>query len=137
VSRFLLDTNHFSNYLDRRPGLTERIKRGLESGNRFGICLPVLCEYRAGMGIGRRYQRNLARVQTAMEVFRIWPCDEHTAAEFGRLFGELRAVGRGLTPFDLLIAAAACQYNLTLLTADKDFEPVPGLRFENWLSPGG
>jgi tRNA(fMet)-specific endonuclease VapC len=131
--RYLLDTNHFSAYLDRRPILTDRIKTAMESGIRFGICLPVLCEYRAGIGIGRRYQRNLARVQTALEVFRLWPCDEQTAAEFGRLFAELRSIGRVLSPFDLLIAAVASQHNLTLLTADKDFESVPGLRFENWL----
>jgi predicted nucleic acid-binding protein len=38
-----------------------------------------------------------------------------------------------LSQFDLLIAALARQYKLTLLTADRDFEPVERLKIENWL----
>ena len=38
-----------------------------------------------------------------------------------------------LTQFDLLIAAIARQYKLTLLTADQDFKPVNHLNIENWL----
>jgi predicted nucleic acid-binding protein len=38
-----------------------------------------------------------------------------------------------LSQFDLLIATVARQHGLTLLTADADFQGVPGLRFENWL----
>ena len=38
-----------------------------------------------------------------------------------------------LAQFDLLIAAVARQFKLTLLTADQDFQPVSRLRIENWL----
>jgi len=53
--------------------------------------------------------------------------------EFANLFQELRSAGQMLAQFDLLIAAIARQNNLTLLSADGDFEPVKGLRVENWL----
>ncbi|RIK38099.1 MAG: hypothetical protein DCC55_22160 [Chloroflexi bacterium] len=38
-----------------------------------------------------------------------------------------------MTTVDALIAALALRYELTLLTTDKDFWAVPGLRMENWL----
>jgi predicted nucleic acid-binding protein len=133
VNRYLLDTNHLSAYLDRHPVLQPRVDAALHSGDRFGICLPVQCEYRAGIRVSRRYRQNLARFQAALTVFRVWATDDDTAAEFAEIFRELRAVGRMLSPFDLLIAAVARQSKLVLLTADQDFQPVSGLRIENWL----
>jgi predicted nucleic acid-binding protein len=133
VNRYLLDTNHLSAYLDRRPALEQRIDNALRVGDRFGICLPVLCEYRSGIRLSRRYRHNLARLQAALGVIRLWPTDEQTAEEFAKIFQELRTAGRMLSQFDLLIAAVARQYKLTLLTADGDFEVVTHLKNESWL----
>jgi predicted nucleic acid-binding protein len=133
VKRYLLDTNHLSAYLDCHPGLQPRVDIALRGGARFGICLPVYCEYRAGIRLSRRYRQNLARLQAACAVFRLWPTDEQTAVEFAKIFYELRTAGKMLAQFDLLIAAVARQYKLILLTADQDFEPVTQLQSENWL----
>jgi tRNA(fMet)-specific endonuclease VapC len=133
LNRYLLDTNHLSAYLDRQAALEKRIDAGLRTGDRFGICLPVLCEYRAGIRLSRRYRQNLARLQFALAQLRLWPSDEQTAAEFAELFQELRSAGRMLSQFDLLIAALARQYKLVLLTADRDFQGLNRVRAENWL----
>jgi tRNA(fMet)-specific endonuclease VapC len=133
LNKRLLDTNHLSAYLDRKPALELRIDNGLRAGDRFGICLPVLCEYRAGIRMGRRFRQNLARLQAALSVFRLWPADESTGVVFGEIFQELRSAGKMLSQFDLLIAAIARQHKLTLLTADSDFQPVRGVKIENWL----
>ena len=133
MNRYLLDTNHLSAFLDRRPALEQRIDAGLRAGDRFGVCLPVLCEYRAGIRLSRRFQQNLTRLQAALAVVRLWPTDEQTAVEFAQLFQELRSAGRVLSQFDLLIAALARQHKLILLTADQDFQPVIRLKVENWL----
>jgi predicted nucleic acid-binding protein len=133
MNRYLLDTNHLSAYLDRQSALTQRIETALRTGDRFGICLPVLCEYRAGIRLSRRYRQNLARLQAALAIIRLWPADEQTATEFAAIFQELRSTGRMLSQFDLLIAAVARQGKLTLLTADQDFQPVSQLRVENWI----
>ena len=130
---YLVDTNHLSAYLDRQAALEQRIDAGLRAGDRFGICLPVLCEYRAGIRLSRRYRQNLARLQAALALLRLWPTDEQTAAEFAELFQELRSAGRMLSQFDLLIAAVARQHKLILLTADQDFQAVSRVKIENWL----
>jgi predicted nucleic acid-binding protein len=133
MNRYLLDTNHLSAYLDRRAPLEQRIDDALRAGDRVGLCLPVLCEYRAGIRPGRRYQRNLSRLYAALGILRLWPIDEETAAEFAELFRELRSAGRVMSQFDLLIAALARQRGLILLTADQDFRPVTRLQVEDWL----
>lgn len=71
MTRYLLDTNHLSAYLNRHSALEARVDAGLLAGARFGITLPVLCEYRAGIAAGKRFQRNVARLRAAMEVFRL------------------------------------------------------------------
>ena len=133
MNRYLLDTNHLSAYLDRQPSLESKVDAALLAGQRFGICLPVLCEYRCGIRAGRRFKRNLARLQAALSMLRLWPVDEETAVECAELFQELRAAGKMLSQFDLLIAATARQHRLILLSADKDFRPVERLKVENWL----
>lgn len=133
MNRYLLDTNHLSAYLDRHAELQPRIDAALRSGDRFGICLPVDCEYRAGIRISRRFQQNLKRYESALALFRMWPTDSATATEFSEIFRELRTAGRMLAQFDLLIAAVSRQYNLTLLTADQDFQAISRLAIENWL----
>ena len=134
MTRYLLDTNHLSGYLDRNSQLEARVDAGLCGGDRFGISLPILCEYRAGIAKGTRLKRNLARLNAALEILRLWPADHQTAEEFGSLFQELRQAGRMLSQFDLLIAAMARQHELILLTADAAFQETPRLRVENWLA---
>lgn len=134
MNRYLLDTNHLSAYLDRHPVLETRIDAGLSSGDRFGIALPILCEYRAGVVLSRRHQRNMGRLRAAMTYLRFWPADQDTASEFAKLLQELNSAGKRLSQFDHMIAAIARQHQLTLLTADSDFQGVPGLGMENWLT---
>ncbi len=133
MNRYLLDTNHLSAYLDRRTALPDRIETGLRAGDRFGISLAVHCEYSAGIRLSKRFAKNLTRFQTALGMLRIWPTDEHTAAEFAEIYFELRSQGRMLSQFDMLIAAVARQYRLTLLTADADFSSVQRIHIENWI----
>jgi len=137
VKRYLLDTNHLSAYLDRHPVLQPRVDAGLRNGDRFGICLPVHCEYRAGIRVSRRHRQNLTRFQAALALFRLWPTDDDTVVEFAEIFRELRAAGLLLSQFDLLIAAVARQLRVILLTADRDFQPVKRLQIENWLDGTG
>ena len=49
-------------------------------------------------------------------------------------FSELKAMKVRIGTMDLKTAAIALAHGALLLTANKrDFEKVPGLRFENWL----
>ena len=72
--------------------------------------------------------RELAELFTFFSGYHIAPFDE-TAAD---IFAGFSGIGIGAT--DRRIGAVSMAQNAFLLTANrKDFEKVPGLRFENWL----
>jgi tRNA(fMet)-specific endonuclease VapC len=131
--RYLLDTNHLSAYCDA-ASVERRIDDAVKQGHRFGLTIPVLCEYRSGIAAGKRHKKNLARLEKSLGGFRIWPVDNDTTIEFAQIATELRAIGRVLSPFDVLIAASARQLDLILLSADRDFDAVSRLKVENWLA---
>jgi predicted nucleic acid-binding protein len=58
--------------------------------------------------------------------------DEETCRIFGRERGRLRAARKIIGDFDLMIAATALQYGLTLLTNNRrHFDRVETLRIES------
>lgn len=63
----------------------------------------------------------------------MWPYDDRAAAEYGRIFTELKRLGRPVQQVDMMIAASAFALgNCTVVSADSDLRAVPGLTVENW-----
>ena len=74
--------------------------------------------------------RELAELFTFFSGFHITLLDDAAADAFTHL----RATKVRISTMDLKIAAIAIAQNALLLTANRrDFELVPGLRFDNWL----
>jgi tRNA(fMet)-specific endonuclease VapC len=62
--------------------------------------------------------------------------DYDCARQFGSLRFALRRKGVEVNTVDLMIASVALVYDLTLVTHNIiDFQNVPGLRVEDWLTP--
>jgi tRNA(fMet)-specific endonuclease VapC len=63
------------------------------------------------------------------------PFDTAAAHEYGRLFAELKRLGRPMQQIDIQIAAIALSLgNCTVVTGDTDLSAVPGLDVENWAT---
>ncbi len=59
------------------------------------------------------------------------------AQEFGRIFAELRRMGRPMRQIDIMIAAIAFSLGrCTVITTDTDLAAVPGLTVDNWVAIG-
>jgi tRNA(fMet)-specific endonuclease VapC len=71
-----------------------------------------------------------------LATFILWPYDAAAAWEYGRLFAELRRIGRPMQQIDIQIAAIALTLgNCTVVTSDSDLAAVPGLSTEDWAAP--
>src|SRR5262249_55908353 len=106
-------------------------------GNRIGICTPVLGELWAGVEGSISRERNLQRLRLALSRLIIWPYTNDAAAEFGRVFAELRRQGRPMQQVDIMVAAIAFALgHCTVVTRDADLMAVPGLAVENWAADG-
>ena len=57
------------------------------------------------------------------------------APVYANLRATLTSTGIGLDANDALIAAHALALDATLVSANTEFNRVPGLKFENWLQP--
>ena len=138
----LLDTNHVSILRmppsERRTRLVERMT--LAHDETFGIPIVVVEEtmrgWLAAVAKERLAQRQVAAYRELgslfgfFATFQIAPFDRSAADRFD----SLNAAKIRIATRDLKIAAISLVNNALLLTANRrDFEKVPGLRFENWL----
>lgn len=135
MTRFLLDTNSASHYINRRHGVFERARTDVAKGNPIGIGIPVLAELVAGIERSISRERNMHSLKVALASLRLWPMDEAAAFEYGRIHAELARLGRPIGTIDMMIAAIAMAIgNCTVVSTDGDFRAVPGLNLEDWRS---
>ena len=129
---YLLDTNIVSAYLrgDRRVG-----QRFNQYGGRLYISTVVLAEVSVWPRLNNSPVRQ-ADVDLLIPEFRILPVDERVALRFAVVRSDLMNGGISLPTPDLLIAVTALEHSLVMVTANRrHFDPVPGLRVEDWTTP--
>ena len=133
----LLDTNTLAYLVNRSPG-AERIKRRLSgrSPGELRLSAITLSEIHCGLARG---DVSLERREAFGELLELFEVEDYPAAA-ARVFGEIRAAldrtGKGIGPFDLLIAAHARHIRAVLVTNnEREFRRVPGLSVQNWLKP--
>ena len=133
MRRFLLDTGPAQDFINRRGRVQERADEERHRGNRIGICVTVLGELWSGIEGSLSRDRNAQRPRHALSRLVVWPYTNEAAKQFGRLFAELRRLGRPMQQIDIQIAAVAFSLgDCTVVSADHDLAAVPGLTVEKW-----
>ena len=136
MRRYLLDTGIMGDWINQRLGVHLRVDERRRAGHRIVTCMPVVGELFAGVEGSQTRDRNRQRLVLGLNRLPIWPFDRAAAQEFGRLFVELRSLGRPMPQIDIQIAAIALSMgNTTVVSRDSDFLAVPGLTVENWATP--
>ena len=134
--KYLLDAGPAQDLLFRRRGVPDRVRAARLRGARIGICMPVLGEVVAGIEGSATRNANWAVVRRGLSGLVFWPYTNAAAWEYGRLFAELRRIGRPMQQIDMQIAAIALTLGkCAVVTTDSDLAAVPGLRVENWSAP--
>lgn len=130
---FLLDTHICSAHMRRPGGLAHRF---FQYGGRLNIPSIVLGELYAGAYMMGNPTSVLALVADLLQDVEVLPFDDDCAEAFGKLRGMLHGRGIVVSPLDLQIAAVAMVHSLTLVTNNlRDFQHIPGLQLEDWLTP--
>jgi tRNA(fMet)-specific endonuclease VapC len=130
---FLLDTNICSAHMRRPGGLAHRF---FQYSGRLFIPTIVLAELYAGAYLLDDATKIIAGIRDLLQDTGVLPFDENCAEEFGRLRGEMKRLGVATSPLDLQIAAVAMVHDLTLVTNNiSDFDKIPRLRLDDWLTP--
>ena len=135
MTDFLLDTNHLTESAKPFNPLLPRLHAAVARGDRFHLCPVAAAEAAFWAGEGKRRDLRPARLRAARAVMTFVPLAEADAVQSAQIRLDLRAAGHQLALPDALIAAVALRLDLTLLTRDRDFAPVPHLRTVDWLAP--
>lgn len=134
MSRYLLDTNIVIYTIKRRPPEVAKHFAALEAG---ALCLSSisLAELLFGAAKSQFRTKSLAAIGAIAETLEVLPFDDAAARAYGPLRAELERQGRPIGALDTLIAAHALALDATLVTHNTaEFQRVPGLRLEDWVS---
>jgi tRNA(fMet)-specific endonuclease VapC len=129
---YLLDTNACIRILnDTSPSLVQRLASHTPSEIR--LCSIVKAELLYGARHSQRVAENLKLLTRFFAPFVSLPFNDRCAEHYGQIRAEMVQAGTLIGPNDLLIAAIARAYDLTLVTHNlEEFGRVRDLRLEDW-----
>lgn len=132
MTRYMLDTNTVSHLVRGAPELDRRVAEVPIAA----ICISAVTEGELRSGLARRPEAIRLRA-TVMELVKrvdtlAW--DSAAAERYGELRAELERLGRPLGPLDTMIAAHALAADAVLISNDRAFAQVRGLRVEDWTA---
>jgi len=124
----ILDTNALSAAADREPAALKAVS-GAES---LAVPVIVLGEYRLGIAQShyrKDYEDWIREWITAVNVLDV---DERTSHHYASIGLELKRMGKPIPTNDLWIAALCRQHSMPLVSRDRHFDVVAGLRRIDW-----
>ncbi len=119
----LPDTCAWIEYLRPAEGILGQYLVKALAGESVYICGPVLYELIQGL----RSEKELNLLIGALGALPHIEMNAGLWVKAGQLSASLRKAGKTIPFSDILIAALAIEYNLTVLTQDEHFQSIPGL----------
>ena len=98
----------------------------------LAVPVTVLGEYRLGIAQSRHRKAYENWLREWIAAVRVLDVDERTAHHYATIGLELKGKGKPIPTNDLWIAALCRQHSLSLLSRDRDFDFVAGLRRVDW-----
>ena len=131
--KYLLDTNIVIYVIKRRP--VEVMGLFNDNAGRMAISAITLSELYHGAEKSAKVAQNLAVLEEFASLLQVLPYSAKASQHYGAIRSALEKAGCPIGVNDLHIAAHARSEGLTLVTNNVgEFERVPGLLIENWVS---
>lgn len=129
---YLLDTNICVYWLNGESKIKDKIIS--KSIDDLAISIITLAELQYDAYNSRSIERNLKKVKEFSSTINIYELDERSTDLYASIKAKLKAEGKILDDFDILIAAIAIINNCILVTNNlKHFQRIKDLRIENWM----
>jgi predicted nucleic acid-binding protein len=124
----ILDTNALSALADGDEALAAKLAATAV------LALPVIAlgEFRYGIMASRHRKAYEGWLSEHLPLFDVLPADAETSAHYAALRHELKRLGRPVPENDLWIGALALQHRQPVVSRDKHFATMPGVRTVVW-----
>lgn len=130
----LIDTNILSYFLKGNPAVAESVRNYLKEYDYLSFSVLTYYETKSGL-LYRDSRSQMERFEQLAETSEILEFDLAVANIASQIHSNLRGKGLLVAPADIFIGATAISSDYTLITANtKDFQNIPGLRYETWTS---
>jgi len=124
----ILDTNGLSALAEGEPAIEPLLRKAAQ----IAIPVIVLGEYRYGIAHSRDRKHYEEWLTEYLSRFRILDVDVETTLSYRDVRTELKRAGTPIPANDVWIAALCRQHRLPLLSRDRHFDAVPGVRRLAW-----
>jgi tRNA(fMet)-specific endonuclease VapC len=127
-ANLILDTNALSAAADVEPGIEAPL------GEAEFLAVPVIAlgEYRYGIARSRYHKEYEAWLTGFLAECQVIEITEPTTKFYAGVQNELREAGKPIPTNDIWIAALCRQHKLPLLSRDRHFDFVHGIRRIEW-----
>lgn len=128
---FLLDTDHCVFLLRRHAPICRRFES--QRADQAFISIITAGELLFGAYWSKRREENLTETNHLLDSITMLPLTRSVMDRFGRVKAEPFGQGRPIQDPDILIACTAIEYDLTLVSHNREpYRRVVGLRLEDW-----
>jgi tRNA(fMet)-specific endonuclease VapC len=124
----ILDTNALSAVADGDASTMELVA----GADRVALPVIVLGEYRLGIAQSRHRAGYATWLRQWIAAVTVLDIDDGTTHSYSAIALELKRKGKPIPTNDLWIAALCRQHSLPLVSRDKHFDSVAGIRRLNW-----
>ena len=124
----ILDTNALSAASDSDPAALALVS----TAERLALPVIVIGEYRLGIAQSRHRREYEDWLREWISSVTILDIDEETTQHYAAIGLELKQSGRPIPANDLWIAALCRQHSLPLISRDRHFDAVKGLKRIDW-----
>lgn len=133
---YLLDTNIVSHMMVNAEGKAAmHAMKLIAQDPSVRMCTSVVVRGELAFGVAKRPSSRLQKaLDLQLESLLVLALDDEVVPHYARLRAGLEANGTPIGPNDALIAAHALALDAILVSADTEFERIPGLKVENWLA---
>lgn len=128
----MLDTNICIYSIKHKP---EQVFLRLQEHEPADICISSVtyAELVHGVEKSQAIEKNRLALALLLSNIEILNFDANAAESYGKIRADLEKQGTSIGPLDIMIAGHAKSLNYTVVTNNtKEFNRVPGLKFENW-----
>jgi len=129
--KYLFDTNICIYLLNKSD---ERLVRRVSSlvPRSVAVSSLTVAELVAGVVDLGEIGNVMSRIAEFLSSFEIIPFEVQDAESYGRVYAAIGRGGKRTNAIDGLLAAQALSRGLSLVTNDRRFPKIPGMKLQNW-----
>ena len=124
----ILDTSALSAFVDGDEAVGDALSQQARA------CIPVIVlgEFRYGIAQSRHRAAYEQWLKSELDHFEVLAVTAQTTTTYATLRVALKEQGTPIPANDAWIAALALQHKLPVLTRDRHFDAVPGVKRQGW-----